>query len=49
MKTTTPTNCKLETCKWNYLSPPENSQECIACEGNDDPDWRPKREGSDGK
>jgi hypothetical protein len=30
----TPSNCRLKNCKWNYLPPPEDSQECIGCEGN---------------
>lgn len=37
---TTPSNCKLAKCKYNSLPPPENSQECLACEGNKDPNWR---------
>ena len=30
----TPSNCRLLKCKYNYVAPPENSQECIGCEGN---------------
>ena len=40
----TPSNCKEVSCRWNPLPPPENSQECIGCEGNQDPEWEPKRE-----
>lgn len=39
---TTPSNCKLEECTYNQLPPPENSQECIACEGNLKKNWRPR-------
>ncbi|MBA7696131.1 hypothetical protein ES703_104773 [subsurface metagenome] len=38
----TPTICKYHKCRWNYLPPPENSQECIACDGLRDPKWKPK-------
>lgn len=38
-KKTTSSNCKLMTCKYNRIPPPENSQECFACEGNKDPNW----------
>jgi PRTRC genetic system protein C len=41
-KKETPSNCKLLKCKYNTLSPPENSQECISCEGNKKPNWQPK-------
>ncbi len=34
-----PSNCKLESCKYNRIPPSENSQECFACEGNKDPNW----------
>lgn len=30
---TTPSNCRLKTCAHNQINPPENSQECVACEG----------------
>ena|SRR3990170_2741190 len=39
-KKNTPTNCKFPTCHYNQLPPPENSQECVACEGNSK-NWRP--------
>lgn len=45
MKKTTPTNCKLPTCPWNPIPPPENSQECISCDGNKHLSWRPAQEG----
>jgi hypothetical protein len=46
IKATTPSNCKLSECKYNYIAPPENSQECVACEGNKEATWRPaNREG----
>lgn len=32
----TPSNCTLKKCPYNPISPGENSQECIACEGNVD-------------
>ena len=35
----TPSNCMFPTCHYNQLPPPENSQECFACEGNTDPNW----------
>ncbi|MBA7527390.1 hypothetical protein ES705_19566 [subsurface metagenome] len=41
MNKTTPINCKLCHCSWNRLPPPENSQECVGCEGNRDPRYRP--------
>lgn len=40
----TPSNCKLKTCSYNQLPPGENSQECIACEGNKVKGWRPTRQ-----
>ncbi len=30
-KKVTPSNCRLLKCKFNYIPPPENSQECIGC------------------
>ncbi len=41
MPKTTPTNCKYDACRWNFIPPGENSQECVACDGNKDPKWRP--------
>lgn len=40
-KKTTPSNCRFQKCHWNALPPGEESQECIACEGNKKADWRP--------
>jgi hypothetical protein len=40
----TPSNCKLQKCRWNYIAPFENYQECIACEGNKKRNWKPTRE-----
>lgn len=28
----TPSNCRLDKCEYNYIAPPENSQECLFCE-----------------
>lgn len=39
----TPSNCKFKKCHWNAIAPGENSQECVACEGNKKKNWRPKR------
>lgn len=39
----TPSNCTLVKCKYNMIAPGEESQECVACEGNKVPNWRPKR------
>lgn len=39
----TPSNCRFARCRYNTISPPENAQECIGCEGNVKPDWMPKR------
>ncbi len=41
MKKSTPSNCRYYYCHWNHLPPRENSQECVACEGNKNPQWRP--------
>ena len=30
----TPSNCRLKICLYNQIPPPENSQECMGCEGN---------------
>lgn len=43
MPKVTPSNCKLHRCKYNQIPPPENSQECFACEGNKDPNWDYKK------
>ena len=40
----TPSNCKVDQCTWNAISPFENSQECIGCEELKDEDWMPERE-----
>lgn len=42
-KKLTPSNCKRDMCDWNALPPGENSQECLGCDGNKDPGWKPKR------
>ena len=39
----TPANCKHNFCGWNVIPPGENSQECIGCDGNLDPEWKPVR------
>ncbi len=38
---TTPSQCKLPKCAYNQVAPPENSQECIACEGLKLKRWKP--------
>ena len=43
MRKETPFNCRLKRCKYNYVPPPEESQECIGCEGNKVRGWRPNR------
>lgn len=43
-KKETPSCCKLPKCKYNYISPPENSQECVTCPQLKDPNWKPIRE-----
>ena len=40
----TPSNCELDECEFNQLSPSENSQECIGCPYLIDENWLPKRE-----
>jgi len=40
----TPTNCRLKKCRWNYLAPGEESQECIGCDGLNSQKWMPNRE-----
>ncbi len=39
----TPSNCKLDTCPYNHICPPENSQECFACPELKDPKWDYKK------
>lgn len=39
----TPSNCKLDECASNCISPPENSQECYACPHLKDPKWDYKK------
>jgi len=40
----TPTNCRLKKCRYNYLAPEEESQECIGCPGLISQKWMPNRE-----
>lgn len=40
----TPSNCKVEKCHFNQLSPPENSQECIGCHYLNVKFWQPETE-----
>jgi hypothetical protein len=30
-KKISPSSCKRMMCKYNFLQPPENSQECVGC------------------
>jgi hypothetical protein len=39
----TPSNCKLDSCPFNLIPPPENSQECYACKYLYDPNWDYKK------
>ena len=29
-----PNNCRFKQCHYNFIAPPELSQECVGCEGN---------------
>ncbi|MBA7624464.1 hypothetical protein ES703_31873 [subsurface metagenome] len=40
----TPSNCVLDECEFNTLSPGENSQECIGCLYLRDETWQPKND-----
>ncbi len=42
VKKATPSQCKYRKCHWNEWAPPENSQECIACDGLKKEDWTPE-------
>ena len=43
LQKTTPSNCEFTKCTYNMIAPGENNQECVACEGNKDKNWRPVR------